>query len=301
MVSSITEYISYFEAGEDMTDEEYGIYMRAIHNFAYKDIEPDYTKLPPLVKAALRTVIASVRKNKEDRINAEKAIEARWGKKRQNTPVSEKTDTGVSEKTDTGVSEKTDTNVKENENDNEKVKEDGERPENLPPSPPLLSGPQENYSRIVFEKFKNAGLPCQKGDFFRFQACDFRLALQKLKGIPSQDVLSAVDNYIFELKNPESYQLREYSFDSFVNSKTFSNCLPANYRTQNFKKFAKDVPKGSENQEQDGARHFYDRCLKCGQKLMEWKNPLQKYKCDACGATFTWEEVDNATEHFVVP
>ena len=27
MVSSITEYKSYFEAGEDMTDEEYGIYM----------------------------------------------------------------------------------------------------------------------------------------------------------------------------------------------------------------------------------------------------------------------------------
>ena len=69
MVSSITEYKSYFEAGEDMTDEEYGIYMRAVHNFAYNDIEPDYTKLPPLVKAALRTVIASVRKNKEDREN----------------------------------------------------------------------------------------------------------------------------------------------------------------------------------------------------------------------------------------
>ena len=72
MVSSITEYKSYFEAGEDMTDEEYGIYMRAVHNFAYNDIEPDYTKLPPLVKAALRTVIASVRKNKEDRENGAK-------------------------------------------------------------------------------------------------------------------------------------------------------------------------------------------------------------------------------------
>ena len=40
MVNNITEYISYFEAGEDMTDEEYGKYMRAIHisRFA-KDIE----------------------------------------------------------------------------------------------------------------------------------------------------------------------------------------------------------------------------------------------------------------------
>lgn len=72
MVSSITEYKSYFEAGEDMTDEEYGQYMRAVHNFAYNDIEPDYSKLSPLVKAALRTVIASVRKNKEDRENGSK-------------------------------------------------------------------------------------------------------------------------------------------------------------------------------------------------------------------------------------
>lgn len=62
MVNSITEYISYFEAGEDMTDEEYGKYMRAIHNFAYNDIEPDYSALPPLVKAALRTVIESIKK-----------------------------------------------------------------------------------------------------------------------------------------------------------------------------------------------------------------------------------------------
>ena len=72
MVQTITEYVSYFEAGEDMTDEEYGIYMRTIHKFTYLDIEPDYSVLPPLVKAALRTVIASVRKNKEDRTNGSK-------------------------------------------------------------------------------------------------------------------------------------------------------------------------------------------------------------------------------------
>lgn len=123
MVSSITEFVSYFEAGEDMTDEEYGTYMRAVHNFAFRDIEPDYSKLTPLVKAALRTVIASVRKNKEDRLNSEKAVEARWGKKKTDTGVSEKDYTGVSEKTDTGVCEKSDTKEKENEKKNEKENE----------------------------------------------------------------------------------------------------------------------------------------------------------------------------------
>ena len=86
MLNSITEYVSYFEAGEDMTDEEYGIYMRAIHNFAYRDIEPDYTKLSPLVKAALRTVIASVRKNKEDRVNGSLGGSAKARKTKESEP-----------------------------------------------------------------------------------------------------------------------------------------------------------------------------------------------------------------------
>lgn len=72
MVECFTEYKSFWEAGEDMTDEEYGQYMRVIHEFAYLDKEPDYSNLSPLVKAALRTAIAIVRKNKEDRENGKK-------------------------------------------------------------------------------------------------------------------------------------------------------------------------------------------------------------------------------------
>lgn len=111
MVSSITEYKSYFEAGEDMTDEEYGQYMRAVHNFAYNDIEPDYSKLTPLVKAALRTVIASVRKNKEDRENGSK------GGRPARVSTNEKP--GLLDNKNPGF-ENTETNVKENENVNEK-------------------------------------------------------------------------------------------------------------------------------------------------------------------------------------
>ena len=185
-------------------------------------------------------------------------------------------------------------NVNEFVNDDDNV---GESPENLPPPPPILSEPQENYSKIVFEKFKNAGLPCQNGDFFKFQSCDFRLALQKLKRYHHNDILATIDNYITELKNPDSYVNQEYSFDNFIGTKTFSKCLPSNYRPQNFKIFASKIPKAEEQTE----RHFYEKCLKCGVKMMEWKTPLQKYKCDSCGSTFSWEEVDNATEHYIVP
>ena len=189
-------------------------------------------------------------------------------------------------------------------NDSVSVDDDGDDsvnvgfpPENSPPPPPFLSEPQENYSKIVFDKFKDAGLPCQNGDFFKFQSCDFRLALQKLRSYSSNDVISAVDNYITELRNPESYVDKEFSFASFVESKTFQNCLPANYRAGNFKKFERDKPKAEEG---DGKKHFYEKCLKCGLNLMEWSNPIQKYKCASCGSTFTFEEVDNVREHITV-
>ena len=115
MVSSITEYKSYFEAGEDMTDEEYGIYMRAIHNSAYNDIEPDYTKLPPLVKAALRTVIASVRKNKEDREHG-----AKGGRPSKVSTVTTEEKPRFLENENPGFYN-SETNENENGNENEKV------------------------------------------------------------------------------------------------------------------------------------------------------------------------------------
>ena len=126
MVSSITEYKSYFEAGEDMTDEEYGIYMRAVHNFAYNDIEPDYTKLPPLVKAALRTVIASVRKNKEDREHG-----AKGGRPQKQVITTEKPRFDI-EINPAFISAETNENVNENEkvNVNTHTESEEESPEN---------------------------------------------------------------------------------------------------------------------------------------------------------------------------
>ena len=126
MVSSITEYVSFFEAGEDMTNEEYGIYMRTIHRFAFEDIEPDYNALPPLVKAALRTVIANIRKNKADKENGSKG-----GHKKQNpledftsTP-SEKLPEPPAENAENPLEDFTSSNVNVNDNDNvnEKDKE----------------------------------------------------------------------------------------------------------------------------------------------------------------------------------
>ena len=148
MVSSITEYKSYFEAGEDMTDEEYGIYMRAVHNFAYNDIEPDYTKLPPLVKAALRTVIASVRKNKEDREHG-----AKGGRPSKVSTVTTEEKPRFLENENPGFYN-SETNENENVNENEKVNvnthtESEEEPAENVRVPPYIPDPNIKINKNI--------------------------------------------------------------------------------------------------------------------------------------------------------
>ena len=162
-----------------------------------------------------------------------------------------------------------------------------------PPPPPLMQTPsEEKFAEKVFEKFKNAGLPCQKGDLFKFKCADFRMALSSLKGLHSDDVLKAIDNYITELNNPDSYELKKMSFDTLVGSKTFRNCLPDIYDVSghdNFKKYKKHNEK-----ESPPVEHHYEICPVCGQMTFEWKNDFQMYECDNCHHKATYEEVNSA-------
>lgn len=228
MVSSITEYVSYFEAGEDMTNEEYGIYMRAIHNFAYNDIEPDYASLPPLVKAALRTVIASVRKNKEDRENG-----AKGGRP---TRVIEKQKPRLSENKNPGY-EKTETNVNENVNDNDKenVNTHKEKKEDLC-VPSYIHNPEkpENYdktlSRDLYEAInqhnstaaKERKVPISK-DFFTFCTKEMREFITA-RG-PQQEgnnTREALQNFL-KVASSDTWQ-KSFSWHSFCNN--LENYMP---------------------------------------------------------------------------
>ena len=293
-ISKINHYRSYYEVAKKLKDpmERLALY-DAIDAYAFDGIEPE--NLPFVVDLVFTQIRVHIdadlgRKrggapigNQNAKKQPENNLKTTSGTTKNNLENNPKT-TVVSEKTNNDNVNVND-NVNENEDEDGNVKgESAEIGEEQPPSPPppsKMSDSQENYSRIVFDKFKNAGLPCQKGDFFRFQSCDFRLALQKLKGIPSQDVISAVDNYIAELKKADSYIDKEFSFDTFVASKTFSNCLPANYRPNNFKKFAKDVPKKNETEQ---PRAF--KCDVCGQIAATWSEKLMKWHCTACGADF---------------
>lgn len=229
MVSSITEYKSYFEAGEDMTDEEYGIYMRAVHNFAYNDIEPDYTKLPPLVKAALRTVIASVRKNKEDRENG-----AKGGRPVKQVITQQEPEIKVT-KNPGFISEEnpgfynSETNENEKENGNEKVKvnthtESEEEPGENACVPAYIPDPNQKQdktaAKTLFEMIQKHNSTTTKerkvpvsNDLFKFSCKEMR------------ELISAIGPWRLSLEVQQALEnfLKVCKSDTWMKSHSWSN------------------------------------------------------------------------------
>lgn len=107
--------------------------------------------------------------------------------------------------------------------------------------PTKASPSQINYSKELFNLFKDAGLPCSKGNEISFLQTDFKNALNYLhktseyQHITSDDVIGAVRNYIEVLNDESSYVSTKMNFFSLVKSKMFYNLLPSNFDANNFK------------------------------------------------------------------
>jgi hypothetical protein len=218
MVSSITEYKSYFEAGEDMTDEEYGQYMRAVHNFAYNDIEPDYSKLTPLVKAALRTVIASVRKNKEDRENGSKGGRPSRVSTEEKPRLLENKNPGL---------EKTETNENENVNENEKENVNTHNEKESACVPAYIPDPNKKINKElanqIFLRLQEHNKESQKdrrvpisNNFFNFSCKEMRELLSAVGALGAgspENILEALENFLKVCKS-DTWQ-KSHSWSTF--------------------------------------------------------------------------------------
>ena len=122
--------------------------------------------------------------------------------------------------------------VNVNDDDDDSVRE-----RTSPPPPPdsiLTDTECDPLAAELFAKFRDAGLPCQKGDARAFYELEYKKALSRMGDISPDDVLETVGNYIRELENPDSYVNKRYSLDEFVRTKTFANCRPENYSPENF-------------------------------------------------------------------
>lgn len=161
----------------------------------------------------------------------------------------------------------------------------------------LLSQHQQRYAQIIFQKFKNAGLPCRNGSYWDFLQSDFKNALPALKGIHSDAVLKACDNYIAELGKSDSILKQKYNFEMFVNSKNFRKCLPENYFPENFTDYSvsqKDRQNNLERQEKETKKADTERrmrlmpksCPDCGASLSDIYGNARNLFCKSCKKEF---------------
>lgn len=160
---------------------------------------------------------------------------------------------------------------------------------------------QVQYSKILFDIFQEAGLPCANGNQVTFLMRDFSNAMTYLHKMPgldqihSDDLIQACKNYAQVINSGQSFMTGRYSLDRFVTFKNFTDFLPGNFYPENFQKkqeqrldkYGKPVntPPAIER------KTWYEKCPGCGQQLLAWQNEAQKYTCCGCGKTYGYEEV----------
>lgn len=130
----------------------------------------------------------------------------------------------------------THTEIPETENDIQTDKEESCVYKNNDFSLPetFVSESQIKYARSIFDLWDKNGLPCCDGNFLVFLQRDFRLALPVVRGYHSSDVMHACKNYLKVLKGEKYWVVKELTFDRFVGSKLFKDCLAENFREVNF-------------------------------------------------------------------
>ena len=159
-----------------------------------------------------------------------------------------------------------------------------------PKVPVKESLPLQAYAQKIFDIFKNAGLPCAKGNFISFLQRDFKNGMayihKNIGNIHSDDVIGACENYAKTVNDLRSFITGKYSFERFVAFKNFIDYLPANYQPENF----------IDRKAQGGtsppvAKKWQEECPDCKAKALEYSNTLEKYVCNNCGNVYTYEQI----------
>lgn len=148
---------------------------------------------------------------------------------------------------------------------------------------------QTEYSKQIFNIFREASLPCAKNNEISFLQSDFMNGLsfihksEELKGIHSDDVLEACRNYVTVLEDPECYLTQKLSFYSLVKSKFFYSLLPANFDKENFRNYKNKTGTSATTE-----KKWYEEkpCPSCNAKKVVWSNTHNNYQCECCKKIF---------------
>lgn len=164
-------------------------------------------------------------------------------------------------------------------------------------APSTLTDSQKNYSNKIFNIFKEAGLPCSKGNELTFMQTDFKNAIsyihnsEELKNFSSQDIVQACKNFVTVYKNEQCYLKNKWNFFALVKSKSFYNLLPGNFDIENFYNFQSKQSKAEEEKPEEKKVYSFKPCPSCKAEMkVFWNQNKNKYECDNCHKLFGFDE-----------
>lgn len=164
-------------------------------------------------------------------------------------------------------------------------------------APSTLTDSQKNYSNKIFNIFKEAGLPCSKGNELTFLQTDFKNAIsyihnsEELKNFSSQDIVQACKNFVTVYKNEQCYLKNKWNFFALVKSKSFYNLLPGNFDIENFYNFQSKQTKAEEEKPEEKKVYSFKPCPSCKAEMkVFWNQNKNKYECDNCHKLFGFDE-----------
>ncbi len=250
---SFVLYRSFHEALKDLTREQYGNVMFAINEYALNQVE---VELEGVEKMAFTLIKPQLDANIRKQDNGKYGVLGGRPKKEQNPKQNEgfenKNPMGYFFEENKNPNANENLNANENENLNENEQEKEKQQDNIQESCNsqislsqnfvLDTSINKDYAKQIFDVLSKNNLPNCSGNFISFLNRDFKAAMEtlnntpELKGLHSNDVLGAVQNYAAVLKNPGTWQgwKNKKSFDMFVSWKRFKSFLPDNFCLDNF-------------------------------------------------------------------
>lgn len=147
------------------------------------------------------------------------------------------------------------------------------------------------YSKQVFDIFKEAGLPCCNKNEITFLQRDFAEGIgylhRNVPGLHSNEVLEACRNYVLVTKQNNAWFTGRYNFEKFAKLKNFKDFLPDNFRLENF---LKDGEKAELPKERPKSNYIaLPKTCDCGALLSDHNKLTNKrFFCTKCRNEFEW-------------
>lgn len=258
------------------TDTEKWEAVRNMCELAFHDVEADLSDTSDLVKIIYTVTEQQIKASVQHKLDGLKGGRPRKSNSETMVKTPLKTPLSDGVKSNVNVNDNVNVNVNDNVNNRAEIAMD-------------VTPIQENYSKQVFAIWQEAEMPGSK-DIFKFTSREFKNALGTLKGYHSDEVLGAVKNYIDIYKNEATWVTKALTFDKFVSSKLFSDCLPDNFVLDNFLKDT--TAKTLQMPETPKKQYVRKTCPHCQAFNKLWFNEKkQKYICDACKTNFEWEKI----------